>query len=100
VVAAGYQDFTLEQWVLTFNTFGVLIITWNVFSVQSAAPFIVGALELYLNHTITVSLSAWLVAVSLVGVAGAAGTLHITWRAGRESEHLELLGWLRVHIRL
>jgi hypothetical protein len=112
VVAAGYQDFTREQWVLTFNTFGVLIITWNVFSVQSAlwswipdvrdsaAPFIVGALELYLNHTITVSLSAWLVAVSLVGVAGAAGTLHITWRAGRESEHLELLGWLRVHIRL
>ena len=59
VVAAGYQDFTLEQWVLTFNTFGVLIITWNVFSVQSAlwswipdvrdsaVPFIVGALELY-----------------------------------------------------
>ncbi len=70
VVAAGYQDFTLEQWVLTFNMFGVLIITWNVFSVQSAlwswipdvrdsaAPFIVGMLELYLNHTITVSLSA------------------------------------------
>ena len=93
VVAASYQDFTLVQWALTFNTFGVLIITWNVFSVQSAlwswipdvrdsaVPFVVGALELFLNHTITVSLSAWLVAVSLIAIAGALGTLHISWRA-------------------
>ena len=36
VVAADYADFTPAQWVLTLNTFGVLIITWNVFSVQSA----------------------------------------------------------------
>ena len=65
----------------------MLIIIWNVYSVQSAlwswipdvrdsaTPFIVGALELYLNHTIMVSLSAWLVAVSLVGVARA-GTVY------------------------
>jgi hypothetical protein len=90
VIAAGYHDFTIVQWVLTLNTFGVLIIIWNVFSVQSAlwgwipdvrdsaVPFVVGALELFLNHTIIVSLSAWLVAGSLIAVAGAAGTLHIT----------------------
>jgi hypothetical protein len=112
VVAAGYHHFTLVQWILTFNTFGVLIIIWNVFSVQSAlwrwipdvrdsaVPFIVGALELFLNHTITVSLNAWLVAVSLIAVAGAVGTLHISWRAGREAEHRELLGHLNIHIRL
>jgi hypothetical protein len=112
VVAAGHQHFTLVQWILTLNTFGVLIIIWNVFSVQSAlwrwipdirdsaVPFVVGALELFLNHTITVSLSAWLVAVSLIAVAGAVGTLHISWRAAREKEHRELLGRLSVHIRL
>jgi hypothetical protein len=112
VVAASYQDFTLVQWALTFNTFGVLIITWNVFSVQSAlwgwipdvrdsaVPFIVGALELFLNHTITVSLSAWLIAISLIAIAGAFGTLHISWRARGEAEHRELLRWLTVHMRL
>jgi hypothetical protein len=112
VVAGGYQRFTTVQWVLTLNTFGVLIIIWNAYSVQStlwgwipdvrdsAAPFVVGALELYLNHTIIVSLSAWLVAVSLVGVAGAAGTLHIYWRASREQEQLELLRQVELYIRL
>ena len=112
VVAASYEDFTLVQWALTVNTFGVLIITWNVFSVQSAlwgwipdlrdsaVPFIVGALELFLNHTIVVSLSAWLVAVSLIAISGAVGTLHISWRAQGEAEHRELLKWLSAHIRL
>jgi len=112
VVAASYQDFTLVQWALTFNTFGVLIITWNVFSVQSAlwgwipdvrdsaVPFVVGALELFLNHSIVVSLSAWLVAVSLIAIAGALGTLHISWRARGEVEHRELLSWLSAHMRL
>jgi hypothetical protein len=112
VVAASYQDFTLVQWALTFNTFGVLIITWNVFSVQSAlwgwipdvrdsaVPFVVGALELFLNHSIVISLSAWLVAVSLIAIAGALGTLHISWRARGEAEHRELLSWLSVHMRL
>jgi hypothetical protein len=112
VVAGSYHYFTPVQWVLTFNTFGVLIIIWNAYSVQStlwgwipdvrdsATPFLVGALELYLNHTIIVSLSAWLVAVSLVGVAGAAGTVYTFWRASHEAEHHELLSWLSMHIRL
>jgi hypothetical protein len=112
VVAAEYPHFTIVQWVLTLNTFGVLIITWNVFSVQSAlwgwipdvrdsaVPFLVGALELFLNHTIVVSLSAWLVAGSLIALAGAVGTVHITWRASHEAEHGELLSQLGMHIRL
>jgi hypothetical protein len=112
VVAASHEDFTRVQWALTFNTFGVLIITWNVFSVQSAlwgwipdvrdsaVPFVVGALELFLNHTLTVSLSAWLAAVSLIAIAGAVGTLHIAWRARGEAEHRELLQWLSAHMRL
>jgi hypothetical protein len=111
VVAAGNRHFTLVQWVLTLNTFSVLIIIWNVFSVQSAlwrwipdvrdsaVPFVVGALELFLNHTITVSLSVWLAAISLIAFAGALGTLHIYWRAAREEEHIELLSRLSVYLR-
>jgi hypothetical protein len=96
-VAAGYHHFAIVQWVVVLNTFGVLTITWNVSSVQSAlwrwipdvhdsaVPFIVGA---------------WLVAVSLIAVAGAVGTLHINWRERAEAEHLELLRRLGTPIRL
>ena len=93
VVASGHQHFTLVQWALTLNTFGVLIIVWNVFNVQSAlwiwipdvrdgaVPFVVGALELYLNQAITMSQSTWLFALALIGITGTVGTWHIWWRS-------------------
>src|SRR5262249_35016878 len=80
VVAAGHEHFTVVQWLLTLNSFVVLIIIWNVFSVQSvlwgwipdvrdgAVPFVVGALELFLNNAIAASLSAWLIALALIGI--------------------------------
>jgi hypothetical protein len=110
VVASHHQYFTLVQWILTLNAFCVLIIIWNVFSVQSVlwiwipdvrdgmVPFVVGALELFLNYAITASLSTWLIALSLIGIAGAAGTWHIRWRSSREPDNLELLSRLDGHI--
>jgi hypothetical protein len=110
VVASGHYHFSLVQWLLTLNAFGVLIIVWNVFSVQSvlwnwipdvrdgAVPFVVGALELFLNQAVAVSLSTWLFALAMIGIAGAAGTWHIRWRSSHEPENLELLDWLDGHI--
>jgi hypothetical protein len=112
VVAAGHQHFTFVQWILTLNAFVVLITIWNVFSVQSAlwgwipdvrdgaVPFVVGALELFLNNAIAASLSTWLIALALIGVAGAVGTWHIRWRSSHEPENLELLDRLDGHIHL
>ncbi len=112
VVASGHQRFTLVQWALTLNTFGVLIIVWNVFNVQSAlwiwipdvrdgaVPFVVGALELYLNQAITMSQSTWLFALALIGITGAVGTWHIWWRSSHERENFELLDRLHGHIRM
>ena len=113
VVAAGYQDFTLVQWVLTFNTFGVLIITWNVFSVQSAlwswipdvrdsaAPFMVGALELYPephHHGVVERMAGRRVAGRRRG-RGWARCISPGARVVRRSIS-NCCGWLRVHIRL
>jgi hypothetical protein len=110
VVASGHQHFTFVQWVLTLNAFGVLIIIWNVFSVQSVlwgwipdvrdatVPFVVGALELFLNQAIAATLSTWLIALSLIGIAGAIGTWHIRWRSSHEPDNLELLSRLDGHI--
>ena len=106
VVASHHQQFSLVQWILTLNAFCVLIIIWNVFSVQSVlwiwipdvrdgmVPFVVGALELFLNYAITATLSTWLIALSLIGIAGAAGTWHIHWRSSREPDNRELLSRL------
>jgi hypothetical protein len=112
VVASGHQHFTVVQWILTLNAFCVLIIIWNVFSVQSVlwgwipdvrdgmVPFVVGALELFLNQAIAATLSTWLIALSLIGIAGAAGTWHIRWRSSHEPENLELLSQLDGHIHV
>jgi hypothetical protein len=112
VVASNYHHFTPVQWVLALNAFCVLIIVWNVFSVQSVlwgwipdvrdgvVPFVVGALELFLNYAIAASLSTWLIALSLIGIVGVAGTWHIRWRSSREPDNLELLGRLDGHIKV
>src|SRR5438105_1998816 len=34
VVAAEYRQFTVVNWLLALLTFGVLIIVWNVYSIQ------------------------------------------------------------------
>jgi hypothetical protein len=111
VVGSGHQHFTVVQWVLTLNTFGVLIIIWDVFSAQSvlwdwipdvrdgSVLFVVGALELFLHHAIVATLSTWLIALSLIGLTGAIGTFHIRWRSSHEPENLELLRRLNGHIQ-
>jgi hypothetical protein len=112
VVASGHNHFTLVQWVLTLNAFCVLIIVWNAFSVQSVlwgwipdvrdgvVPFVVGALELFLNYAIATTLSTWLIALSLIGIAGAIGTWHIRWRSSHEPQNQGLLSRLDGHIHV
>jgi len=82
VVEAGYKQFTLVQWLLVVLNFAILIIIWDSYMQQSilwewvpdirdaAIPFALGALELILNHTIILSLSAWLVAFALISGLG------------------------------
>lgn len=109
VVAANYERFTLVNWLLVLMSFSALIVTWTVYTAQSmlwhwipdlrdaAIPFIVGALELFLNHTIVISLTAWLVTLAAIGFVGALATKHIDLRAKAEPENTELLQALRSH---
>ena len=72
VVTANYQQFTLMHWLLVLFNFGVLIGIWNHYMMNNklwdwipdlrdaCIPFGVGTLELVFNHTISLSLSAWL----------------------------------------
>ncbi len=73
VVAAEYQHFTVVNWLLALLTFSVLIIVWNVYTIQgtlwswipdvrdAAMPFVVGGIELFLDHAIIhgMSVGCW-----------------------------------------
>jgi len=112
IVAARYQQFTIVHWLLVLLTFCVLIIIWNVYTIQSnvwdwipdvrdaAIPFVTGALELFLNHTIMLSLFSWLLGLVGIGIIGALGTWHMDRRAEKEPENARLLSLLRSHHRL
>ena len=109
VVAAEYRQFTVVNWLLALLTFSVLIIVWNVYTIQgtiwrwipdvrdAAMPFMVGALELFLDHTITLGISMWLLGLAGIATMGAVGTWYMHWRARTESENDKLLRYLRRH---
>src|SRR5215831_3449962 len=78
VVSTTYQQFTPFHWLLVLFNFAVLIGIWNHYMMHNklwdwipdlrdaCIPFVVGVLELVLNHTITLSLSAWLLTLALL----------------------------------
>jgi hypothetical protein len=53
--------------------------------------FVFGALELFVNHTITQSMSLWFIGLAGISALGAIGTVHMVWRAREESENEEPL---------
>src|SRR5215472_2761578 len=107
IVAAEYRHFTVVHWLLALLTFGVLIMVWNVYTIQGtiwrwipdvrdvAMPFVVGALELFLNHAITLGMSFWLLGLAGIETMGAMGTWHMHWRARTEAGNDQLLRYLR-----
>jgi hypothetical protein len=111
-VAAKYPQFTVVHWLMVLTTFFMLIVVYNVYSIQSAVwdwipdirdtsiPFVFGALELFVNHTIAQSLSLWFIGLAGISALGAIGTVHMVWRAHEESENEELLELLKHHHRL
>ena len=109
IVAAEYRQFTVVHWLFALLTFSVLIIVWNVYTIQgtvwhwipdvrdAAMPFVVGALELFLNHAITLGMSFWLLGLAGIAAMGAVGTWYMHWRARTEAGNDQLLRYLRRH---
>jgi hypothetical protein len=109
VVAAEYRHFTVVSWLLTLLTFSVLIIVWNVYTIQgtiwrwipdvrdATMPFMVGAIELFLDHAITLGISMWLLGLAGIAAMGAIGTWYMHWRARTEAGNDQLLRYLRGH---
>src|SRR5438093_1332304 len=72
VVGAGYPQFTVVRWLLVLVSLWMVITVWHTFTIHitlwswipdlrdAIVPFVIGALELVFNHTISLRLSAWL----------------------------------------
>ncbi len=109
IVVNMYQQFSVVNWLLVFLTFWVLITVWDVYRIQgnvwdwipdmrdAAIPFIFGALELFLNHAITLRISAWLLGIAGIAFMGALGAWHMHRQAGTEAENAKLLSLLKGH---
>jgi len=113
VVSAEYKQFTVTHWLLVVLTFGLLIAVWNLYTTHSTLwqwipdlrdafiPFVFGAIELFLNHMIVFSLSAWLFATAALGIMGGLAIVYARHRAGEETENEGLRDWLHSnHVRL
>jgi len=106
VVAAEHRGFNVLHWLLVVITFGLLIAVWNLYSIHSMIwdwipdvrdaiiPFLLGAIELTLNHMIAQSLDAWLFVGALLGIIASLAVWHARWRASKEEENAELLNLL------
>ena len=111
-VAARYQQLTLMHWLMILITFDILIVVFQVYWIQSAVwgwipdvrdaaiPFVSGALELFLNHTIFLNMSLWFLGLAGIAGLGSLGTVHMVWRARGEIENTELLNLLKDHHQL
>jgi hypothetical protein len=111
-VAARYQQLTILHWLMILTTFVVLIVVFQVFWIQSAVwgwipdvrdaaiPFVFGALELFLNHTIYLSMGLWFLGLAGISSLGALGTVHMVWRARGENENAQLLNLLKGYHQL
>jgi hypothetical protein len=109
IVATEHQQFTIIHWLLVFITFCMLVVVLYVYMIQSTIwdwipglrdatiPFVFGALELFINHTIPISLSLWLLGLAGFSSLGALGTWHMDQRAREETEGIMLLRSLRRH---
>jgi hypothetical protein len=111
VVAANYTRFTLVQWLLASATFLLLIAAWNQITMDTLAwvqlpnmqgyviPFIVGGMELFLNHALALSVQAWLIGTAIM----AALSTFAIWYTGRNAashpENVALLAYLRPYRR-
>jgi hypothetical protein len=103
VVWSANKQFTFLQWLLVVSTFTMLIIIWDAYTQYSllwvwvpniwdaAIPFVIGSLELLLNHTIILSLSAWLFSLALLSGMAALANWHVRRQARKEVENTEML---------
>ncbi len=107
VVAGGYTHFSPTQWLLVFPTFLLLIAAWNQVTIDTLSwvqvpdmlyavvPFIVGAFELFLNHSLRQNEQAWLIGVAILVALSTLAIRFTNSVAARHAENASLFAYLQ-----
>lgn len=102
VVFGDYGRFTAANWLQAGANLMTFVVIWNAYILQSTIwewipdfrdsviPFAFGALELFLNHAIVISLSSWLLALGLLATVGVIANWFARRRAVEETENKRL----------
>jgi hypothetical protein len=112
VVASQHQHFQAIQWLLLFSNFLFLIAAWNQIVMDSVtwvnlpnmtrsfAPFGLGALEFFLNHTFSQNLQAWLIGAASLVTLSSIEIEFVNRSIVDHDENIHLLGYLQSYRRV
>jgi hypothetical protein len=109
-VEANFEDFGIQNWLMTVSTFLLIVLVWNEYLIASIAyfwtptvadaliPFTLLAVELFVVHTIYPGVRAWLGSVSVMLGVGCTAFAYGFWQAGRHRLHnAEVIKALKFH---
>jgi hypothetical protein len=106
VVATQYLHFQPIQWILLIATFVGLIVAWNQIVMdtvtwvnlpsmtRSFIPFFIGALELFLNHTLSQHPQAWLIGAAILITLSSVAIAFVNRTIADHEENTHLLSHL------
>jgi hypothetical protein len=109
VVAGQYQQFHLLQWLLLGANFLFIVAAWNQILMdtvtwvnlpsvsRSYIPFLLGALEFFLNHTFVHNPRAWLIAAAALVTLSSIGIEFVNRAVADHEDNAHLLGHLRAY---
>jgi hypothetical protein len=88
--------------ITVWHTLTIHITLWSwIPDLRDAiVPFMIGAIELVFNHTLSLSLSAWLFTAAIIASMALLAILYVGQRAKEEDEHTRMLSLLRSQLRL
>ena len=111
VVANNYTHFALAQWLFVATTFLLLIAAWNQITMETLVwvdvpnvegyvlPFLLGGLELFLNHALAVNIQAWLIGMSVTSALSSIAMWYTERNAALHEKNAVLLTYLQPYRR-
>ena len=111
VVATNYTRFALVQWLLVVPTFLLVIAAWNQITMETLVwvhlpniegyvlPFLLGGLELFLNHVLVVNLQVWLIGMAISSAFSSFAMWYTERNAALHEENAVLLAYLQPYRR-
>jgi hypothetical protein len=107
VVANNYAHFDLEQWFLVLPTFLLIIAAWNQVTMDTITwvqlpnmvgaiiPFLVGACEFFLNHSLGHDPRVWLIGAAIILTFSTLGIRMTEQNIALHEENATLLAHVR-----